>query len=248
MLIQLTVRSRNFKAKTAYTEGFESTKMKRIQANQNTAGLPILAGAAEFIYEIDGQRDIYYTVTESAAAIITIAGGSGAPASSGTAAADWTAVEYSTGSQNRTVLTRDTSLVQAIAAANLCFGDQAYNFPLGNIKVTGGVMTFTISAAVETATPEVGLGSVLGAGVQATIGAAGATMEDFLDGTATSAITSAGTDEAYAWYAEAPGPDGTATAADLFFNCAGAWGQTEDLTFSDITIDITWEYLGIIAV
>ncbi len=248
MLVQLTVRSRNFKVKTAYTEAFESTKIKNLVANQNTAGLPILAGAAEFTYEIDGMRDIVYTVTESVAYITTLTGGSGSPANSGTAAADWTAVEYSTGSQQRTVLTRDTDLVQAIAAANLCFGDQAYNFPLGNIKVTGGVMTFTIAAAVETATPEVGLGSVLGVGVQATIGAAGATMEDFLDGTATSAITSAGTDEAYSWYAEAPGPDGIATAVDLFFNCAGAWGQTEDLTFSDITIDFTWEYLGIIAV
>ena len=247
MLVQLNVVSRNFKNVTTYVESFESTKIKNLRNNQNTAGLPILAGTSEFIYEIDSARDAFYTVTESVAAITNLTGGLGSPSTAGTAAANWTAVEYGNEGQHRTVLTRDSSLVQAVAGAALAFGNQAYNFPLGLIKCLGGTMDFTIQGATATNTPEVGLGSVLGAGAQATLGAAGATMEDILDGTATSAISVPGTVESYAFQAEAGVLDGTGTAKDVFFNCAGNWAVTENITFSDITITLTWEFLGALA-
>jgi len=215
--------------------------------NVNSAGLPVLAGAAEFTYEVGGKRDEQYTVTESVAYITNLTGGLGAPSTLGSAVSGWTAVEYGAGTQHRTVLTRDASYVKAVAGAALTFGDQAYNFPLGLIKCTGGTITFTIKGATATNTPEVGMGSVLGAGAQSNMGTAGATMEDVLDGTATAAITSAGTAVSYAFAAEAGVLDGTATAKDLFLNCAGNWAVTESITFSAITIDLTWEFLGVLA-
>jgi len=247
MLVQLNVSSRNFKNVTSYLESFESTQIKNLRANQNTAGIPILAGVAEFIYVLDGQRDTHYTVAESVAEVTNLTGGIGSPLNIGTAAAGWTAVEYGTGIQHRTVLTNDAAWVQAVAGAALCFGDQVYNFPTGLIKCLGGTIGFTIQGATATNTPEVGLGSVLGAGAQATIGAAGATMEDVLDGTATSAISVPGTVESYAFAAEAGVLNGVAGAKDLFLNCAGNWAVTENITFSDITIDLVWEYLGDLA-
>ena len=247
MLIQLTVRSKNFKAKTAYTESFESTLIRDLKANQNTSGIPALAGSAEFIYRNDDGRDDSFTVTESVAYITSTTGGSGSPNTAGTAAANWTAVEYGDGVVHRTVLTRDTSLVQAVAAAGLCFGDLAYTFPEAAISIEAATLEFTVSAPLSTVTPEIGLGTVIGDdSSEITIGAAGATQEDIIDGTAMSAITSAGTVEAYALEAEADVDfhDGTAAAASVNFNCAGNWAETENITFSSITVTLKWNYLG----
>jgi len=246
MLIQLTVRSKNFKAKTAATESFESTLMRDLKNNQNTSGLPALAGSAEFIYRNEAGRDDHFTVTESVAYVTSVSGGSGSPSTAGVAATNWTAVEYGDGIRHRTVLTRDSSLVKAVASVALCFGEKIYDFPEGQIGLVAGTIEFTISAPTAVNTPEVGIGHVLGAGAQTTIGAAGATMESILDGTATSAITTAGTVEAYVFAAQADlvAHDGSAAALDAFLNCAGNWAVTESVTFSDVTISLVWDYLG----
>ena len=124
MLVQLNVTARNFKVVTTYLESFESTKIKNLRSNQNSAGLPALTGNAEFIYEVDGGRNIHYVTTESVSAITALTGGTGSPSNSGSAATGWTAVEYGSGTQHRTVLTRDSSLAQTVASAALGFGEQ----------------------------------------------------------------------------------------------------------------------------
>jgi len=73
-----------------------------------------------------------------------------------------------------------------------------------------------------------------------------ATSEDVRDGTATAAVSAAGTKVSYAFASEDGVLDGTATAKDLFFNCAGNWAATENLTISGITIDLTWELWGVL--
>lgn len=247
MLVQLTVRSKNFKSKTAYTESFDSERMKFVRANQNSGSVPALAGAAEFTYENDNARNDFYTVTETVAYITNATGGVGSPLNIGTAATGVTAVEYGDGVQHQTILTFDADWVKAVAGAALCFGVKIYDFPKGGIEIYGGAIKFTISAPTATNTPEVGIGHVIGDdSANATIGAAGATMESVLDGTATSAITSAGTDEAYGFDAETDATfmDGTSAAIDLFLNCAGNWAVSEDITFSDIEIQLTWAFLG----
>ena len=246
MLIQLTVRSKNFKNKTAYTQSFESTLIQDLKDNQNTAGNPVLNGNTEFRYVNDAGRDDHYTVTESVAYVTSVSGGSGSPSTAGTAATNWTAVEYGDGIRHRTILTRDSDLVQAVASAALGFGEKIYDFPEGQVGMVAGTMEFTISAPTATNTPEVGLGHVVATGAIATLGAGAATMESVLDGTATSAITTAGTDEAYVFAAESDlaAYDGSATALDLYLNIAGNWAVTEDITLSDITVTLVWDYLG----
>jgi len=246
MLLTLTVRSKNNNIKTAYSESFDTEKIENLIANPNTGAVPALPGAAAFTYVTTKGRNENYTVTESVAYITSASGGIGSPDTRGTASANYTAVEYGNGIKHTTVLTRDTDLVQAVASAALAFGDLAYTFPEGAIGTIAGTISFTIQGATAVNTPEVGLGHVLGAGVQTTLGAAGATMESILDGTATAAITAVGTDVAYAFDAEADlaWVDGTAAAVAMFFNCAGNWAVTENITFSDIVITLTWDFLG----
>jgi len=248
MLLTLTVRSKNNNAvATAYSKSFESTLMRDLITNPNTAAVPALPGLAAFVYETAKGRDESYTVTESVAYITSAAGGIGSPDTRGTPNANYDAVEYGNGVRHTTVLTRKTDFVQAVAGAALCFGEAVYTFPEGALGIVAGTISFTIQGATAINTPEVGLGHVIGDGsANITIQAAGATMESILNGTATAAITAAGTDVAYAFDAEADlaWVDGTAAAVAMFLNCAGDWAVTENITFSDVIITLTWDFLG----
>ncbi|BAQ16102.1 hypothetical protein [Methyloceanibacter caenitepidi] len=64
--------------------------------------------------------------------------------------------------------------------ANLALGASLYTFPAGAIMVEDSSIVGTINAdiSVQTDTPEVGLGTVVGAGVQATLGAVNAACEN----------------------------------------------------------------------
>jgi len=249
MLLTLTVRSKNNNVvATAYSKSFESTLMRDLITNPNTAAVPALPGLAAFVYETAKGRDESYTVTESVAYITSAAGGIGSPDTRGTPNANYDAVEYGNGVRHTTVLTRKTDFVQAVATAALAFGDAVYTFPEGALGIVAGTISFTIQGATAVNTPEVGLGHVVAVGAQVTIDACagGATMESILDGTPTAAITAAGTDVAYAFDAEADlaWVDGTAAAVAMFLNCAGDWAVTENITFSDVIITLTWDFLG----
>jgi hypothetical protein len=241
MLIQLTVRSKNFKVKTAYTESFEAAEIENLRDNQNTASSPALSGSAEFVYRGD-----YYTVTESAAYVTTLSGGGGAGTSVGAAATGFTAVEYGGGPSHRTVITNDADLTKAVASAALSFGWKLYDFPAGVIRIVGGTIDVTVAGATSTDTPEVGLGHLVGSGVNATLGAVSNDCESIFDGTAMSAISAAGTQ-----YTETTAPeadlfhyDGTSTPLDLYLNFADTWTVTETLTFSAITVSVAWDFMG----
>lgn len=246
MLLTLTVRSKNNNIKTAYSESFDTEKIENLITNPNTAAVPALPGNAAFTYVVTKGRNENYTVTETVAYITSAAGGIGSPDTRGTPSANYTAVEYGNGVRHTTVLTRKTDFVQAVASAALGFGDLAYTFPEGAIGTVAGTMSFTIQGATAVNTPEVGLGHVIAVGAIATIGAGAATMESILDGTATGAITVPGTAEAYPFAAEADlvWVDGSAGAVVMYLNCAGNWAVTEDITFSDVIITLTWDFLG----
>ena len=105
----------------------------------------------------------------------------------GTIASGSSVVEYGDGVFHQTVITVSTTLGAIAGGANLCLGKLVYTFPAGavNVRSTHISMALTQSEGNITAdTPEVGVGSALGAGAQATIGAAGATMENMYEGTA----------------------------------------------------------------
>jgi len=244
MLVLLNVRSRNKRVVDVHTEAFESSRIRGLRLNQNLESNPVLPGWAEFMYAFDEKRNELFTVEETVAQISSMSGGHGYPTLAGTAATGWTAVEFGDGVHNRTILTKDASIVQAVAGAALSFGSKAYDFPKGQIKCTYGTIGFTISAPTGTETPEVGLGTIVGSLDKTTLGAVGNAAEDVLDGTATAAVTTEGTVESYLFTAEAGVLDGTVTAKDLYFNVAGNWAATENLTIASITVDLSWEFWG----
>lgn len=245
MLLQLTVRSKNFKNVTSYTEAFDSEKIQMLRNNQNTAGVPILAGTAEFTYINDDGRDDFYTVTESVATITTSAAGAGFPSNYGTAATGVTATEHGNGLYHQTVLTYD-SFTKDIAGANLAHGKAAYTFPLGGILMHGGTLDVTITGATETGTPDIGVGTLIGSGANADLGSVGATAEDILNGFAGTAIASGGGQTVKVWKPEADTTnlDGHTTAIPVFFNFALNWTASETLTLYPCIISINWAFLG----
>lgn len=161
-----------------------------------------------------------------------------------------TVVEQGDAVNHKTVLTLAGFAVgSATGAANLAFGALMYTLPAGaqvtdmsymNLALTG---TTTIVAD----TPEVGIGSVLGAGVQATLGAAGATMEDYWEGTSSGAIdgTNAvvGTKGATAGILTGIALNASGDVKTLYLNVAYGWAGTGDVTAIG-TVTITWKMIS----
>jgi len=153
------------------------------------------------------------------------------------------------GATRKTVLTfTDLAVGSAVAAANLAFGKKVFEFPAGVqvIKATYMSVALTGTATIIGDTPEIGLGSVLGAGAQATIGAAGATMEDYWEGGASSAISGAtplvGTKVATAGALTGIALNAVGSVKDLFLNVADGWAGAGDVTATG-TITILWEQI-----
>lgn len=244
MLLQLAVRSKNFKNVTTYTEAFDSEKIQMLRNNQNTAGVPILAGTAEFIYINDDGRDDFYTVTESVATITTAAAGAGFPSNYGTAATGVTATEYGNGIYHQTTLTMD-SYTEAVAAAALAVGQAVYTFPTGGIIIHGGTLDMTIAGASSVATPDIGIGTVIGTGAVAVLGGT-ATFEDIMDGAAGTAIAPGGgqTVRVFKAMGDATTFDGHTTPIPVFLNFAFLWIVTETLTINPCVITFNWTFLG----
>ena len=103
-------------------------------------------------------------------------------ANSGTASV----VEYGDGYNHVTVVTLTGVELGTPDPGNaLAFGDTIYTFPEGIQVVEWFVQNVALTTAgVTTDTPELGIGSIKGAGAAATLGAAGATMEDYSVGAA----------------------------------------------------------------
>ena len=165
----------------------------------------------------------------------------------GTAGTNVTAVEYGDGVQHKTVLTlTDVVLGAPTAAGNSAHGSEIYVFPAGvhmqrhtyfSIGLTVGTVT--------TDTPDVGIGSVIGAGAIAVLN--GTTMEDYvtaitwataLDGTAEVQATIPATAGLYTGIANNVAVD----VKEVHLNVADGWagGVTGDLTASG-TVTIIWE-------
>jgi len=245
MLVQLTVRSVNFKNVTAYTEAFESLKIHKLRSNQSTGAIPVLDGQTEFIYTGSDGRDTFYTVTESVNSVVNAAGGVAATAPNyGTAEAGVTATEQGDGLYHKTTLTVDT-YTETIAGANLAVGQKFYTFPTGGIIIHGGTLDVTMTAASETDAPDIGIGTVIGTGVVVVLGGTAA-FEDILDGFAGTAIASGGAQTVKVWRAELDTTnfDGHSTPIPLFFNFASSWTSSEDITIFPLIITINWTFLG----
>lgn len=167
----------------------------------------------------------------------------------GTANTGVTAAEYGDGYNHTTVLT--VSQEDAVTVADnaaLCDGYLLYTLPAGEIIVNSAYISMAVTLAEDTtATPEVGIGTVLGSGAHATLGASDADCEDIL-GPAT-ADDCAGTAEVLTVAVGAGTPLVIAAAGAhlVHFNLAATWADTAgtDLT-GDIagTVVLNWAFVA----
>lgn len=141
-------------------------------------------------------------------------------------------------------------LAGAAAALTLVPPQAIYVFPTGVHLYEVSYMSIALTAAGTAVSPEIGLGSVIGDGsANATIGAAGATMEDIMEGftvadTVTHAAVANGPVGATAGILTDISLNKAADSKNVFLNCAGTWNadNTGNLTASG-TIVIKWTTL-----
>lgn len=141
-------------------------------------------------------------------------------------------------------------LAGAAAAKCLVPPQALYVFPTGVHLQEVSYMSIALTATGTAVSPEIGLGSVVGDGsANATIGAAGATMEDIMEGfvvadTVTHAAVTNGPVGATAGILTGISLNKAADSKNVFLNCAGTWNldNTGNLTASG-TIVIKWTSL-----
>lgn len=172
-------------------------------------------------------------------------GGIRSDANVGTVGADTVTVEeYGDGLHHVSVLTLDNFVVGALgaAAADLCLVPitPLYSLPAGIQLNYAAHASIDVAATGTAVTPEIGLGSVAGDGsVEATLGAAGATFEDVLEGfDVADTETSAEVISANASLNVGKAAD----SKDIYLNAAATWNadNTGNLTVSG-TVIIVWD-------
>lgn len=149
-------------------------------------------------------------------------------------------VEHGSGKRHNTVIT--FSDTHTLAGANLAVGSHLYTFPAKKILVHGVWISSTLTAATETATPDVGVGTTVGSGAQTVLSGVGAAAENIISGVASSAISAGGTADTSETLASVC-PLFLAASAAVYYNMAAGWSASEDLTVSG-TARISWEELS----
>lgn len=134
--------------------------------------------------------------------------------------------------------------------ASLALGAKFYTLPAGVIVVENATLTGTINAAisVQTNTPDISIGQIIGTGAQSVMSGVGATAENVLGGIASASVNNGAVSAS-----SVSGPGSLIpliiTAAgihDLFLNCAAAWvdvAAAGAVTFTGV-ITLRWRLVS----
>jgi len=146
-----------------------------------------------------------------------------------------TALEYGDGRDITVELTLNNFVVGALAgaAAALAMGNIIYTLPSGCQFVTVAYKNLALTAVGTAVAVDLGIGSIVGAGVQSVLSGVGATAEDYLTGVATTTSASGGTAvEQMVAVTAAIATNVTASVKNIFLNGAGTWNanNTGNLT------------------
>ena len=98
----------------------------------------------------------------------------------GTPGTNVVATEYGDGKRHVTLLTLSAVAITVGDNAALGVGALIYTFPAGAVYInsTHGSLAMTMADNINTDTPEMGIGTVIASGANATLGAVGLTAED----------------------------------------------------------------------
>ncbi len=179
---------------------------------------------------------------------VTTTAGIQTSANVGTANTGVTATEYGDGRRHVTVLTVSQADALTVADnANIADGYLLYTLPAGEVVVESASMSMAVTAAEDTtATPDVGLGTVIGTGAVAVLGGT-ATFENIITGQTAADANGTATVATTIPTAAVPLVIATAGAHTVHFNVADGWADTAG---TDLTADIAgqvvlvWTYMS----
>lgn len=164
-------------------------------------------------------------------------------AGTGTAGTNCTAVEYGDGLNHTTIITMTGVAATIGDNASLAGGALIYTLPAGPIVVNGATMSVAMTLTTgtpKTDTPELGMGTTQGSGVNATLGDVGAGAENILGPAVANDIN--GTAELLTG---APGLKiETADAHTVYFNYADGWADVDNTAATLTgTVVLNWSLL-----
>ena len=134
-------------------------------------------------------------------------------------------------------------------------GQKLCDLPEGWIRPLGGWIKLNSTSGTATAgtAGEIGLGSTIGSGANATLGAVGAAAEDMMEGTtisnhvAVTALQSNKANDSVRSGTQGATPvaiyDGTATAMPVHFNIASTWDSTGGVTVNSLTLGFDFQWI-----
>lgn len=132
--------------------------------------------------------------------------------------------------------------------ASLAIGALLYTLPDGAVAVDHAYasVALTLNSDVQTDTPEIGIGTVVGSGANATLGAVGATSENIAEGAAVADV------DGTVFISQAAPPSGSVVIAagdahTIYLNAADGWADTTTGTralTATGTVRIFWRFLG----
>ena len=168
-------------------------------------------------------------------------------ANTGTEGTGVEAEEFGDGMNHTTVLTLTNVDLGAVSGAGAeAHGAKIYEFPAGDVhiqEVTHMNVGVVGDAGVQADTPNIGIGSVVGSGANATLTAVGATSMDYIteqtmtnaNGAATAIMTAA-----TAGYGTGISLNATGDVKDVFLNIADTWAAASAALLATGTVVIKW--------
>ena len=153
-------------------------------------------------------------------------------------------VEQGDAVNHKTVLTlADFAVGSAVGAAALAFGALIYTLPAGAqlLDVTYMSLAFTGTTTIVADTPDVGIGSTMGTGANATLAT---TTIDIVDGQTSGAISGSNTTTvllgATAGIHTGIALNVAGSTKTIYLNCADTWAGAGDVTATG-TVNIIWK-------
>lgn len=228
--------------------GVDITAIGRLSANTGTVADPaVRIGAGQNGFYQISVTQLGVSVADALATLFSTSGihsdGFFARVALGTPGANTTVLEYSTGRDFTSVITLGPGFTYAVAgAAAEAIGKLIYTLPAGAQICSAASLSVSLqgTGTVDADTPEIGIGSLIASGANATLGAVGATAEDYIAGVAVADCNGTVTNAlAVPSPASLPGINVVGGVKLIHLNIADTWAGADTVTATG-TVVIRW--------